>query len=626
MKTALPLLAALPLVATLHAAVFVAPNGNNANDGTREKPFATLERARDAARTLPAAKRQIIVRGGSYYDVGVELTEEDSGLVIEAAPGERPLLYGGVPLSGWEKDGERFYSAPLAAGHEKAEVRMLEVGGVMAPRARYPGTGKLTHESTFKVRWMSTSKGGWERKPTDEELTTLRYRAGDLGDWLDLRNAEITVYHMWGESCVGLAANDSATRTLRFASAAGHPPGAFGVKDYVVWNVREGLTSPGQWFHDRTRNCIVYWPLPDQSPNQIPIIAGTRETILRLRGTGAKPVTGVTLRGLGFSATTVPLLAAGFASVAFDGAVSLENATSCTLDNLTVARVAGHAVKAQNNCRDIRVLNSELAECGAGGLYIGGDGGLIENNLVHDVGLISPSAIGIFNRGGKNCTVRHNEVHDTSYSAIGYCTTENTIIESNLLYNCMKILHDGAAVYLGDGSKNCTIRGNLARDITDTGGYGASAYYLDERCEGCVVENNLSLRVKWPFHNHMALKNTIRNNVAIIDGDAQITFQKSADYTFAGNVIYATGKNRIIGDNAVTTWKDNIFFSQSGKIDHCSFENQKKGPRQKGVPEGCQITDPQFVDWEKGDYEYQPNSPALALGLKAIDSKSAGRR
>ncbi len=626
MKRALPILTALPLVATLHAGVFVAPNGNNANDGTREKPFATLERARDAARTLPAAKRQIIVRGGSYYDVGVELTEEDSGLVIEAAPGERPLLYGGVPLSGWEKDGDSFYSALLPAGHEKAEVRMLEVGGVMAPRARYPGTGKLTHESTFKVRWMSTSKGGWERKPTEEELTTLRYRAGDLGDWLDLRSAEITVYHMWGESCVGLAANDSATRTLRFASAAGHPPGAFGVKDYVVWNVREGLTSPGQWFHDRTRNRIVYWPLPDQSPNQIPIIAGTSEAILRLRGTGAKPVTGVTLRGLGFSATTVPLLAAGFASVAFDGAVSLENATSCTLDNLTVARVAGHAVKAQNNCRDIRVLNSELAECGAGGLYIGGDGGLIENNLVHDVGLISPSAIGIFNRGGKNCTVRHNEVHDTSYSAIGYCTTENTIIESNLLYNCMKILHDGAAVYLGDGSKNCTIRGNLARDITDTGGYGASAYYLDERCEGCVVENNLSLRVKWPFHNHMALKNTIRNNVAIIDGDAQITFQKSSDYTFAGNVIYATGKNRIIGDNAVTTWKDNIFFSQSGKIDHCSFENQKKGPRQKGVPEGCQITDPQFVDWEKDDYKYQPNSPALALGLKAIDSKTAGRR
>ena len=608
------------------AGVFVAPNGNDANDGTLEKPFATLEKARDAVRLLPSEKKQIIARGGTYYDVGLELTEEDSGLVIDAAPGEKPLLYGGVLLSGWEKDGDQFYSAPLPAGHEKAEVRLLEVGGVMAPRARYPGSGRLTHESTFKVKWMSTSKGGWERKPTEQELTTLRYKAGDLGDWLDLRSAEITVYHMWDESCVGLAANDISTRTLRFASAAGHPPGAFGVKDYVVWNVREGLTSPGQWFHDRTRNRIVYWPLPGQNPNQTPIIAGTRETILRLRGTEAKPVTGVTLRGLSFSATTVPLLAAGFASVAFDGAVSLENAESCTVDHLTVTRVAGHAVKAQNNCRDIHVLNSELAECGAGGLYVGGDGAMIENNLVHDVGLISPSAIGIFNRGGKNGTVRHNEVHHTSYSAIGYCTTENTIIESNLLYDCMKILHDGAAVYLGDGSKNCTIRGNLARDVTDSGGYGASAYYLDERCEDCVVENNLSVRVNWPFHNHMALKNTIRNNVAIVEGDAQITFPKSSDYTFEGNVIYATGKNRIIGDNAVTTWKNNIFFSQSGKVDHCGFEDQKKGPREKGVPEGCQMADPQFVDWAKGDYNYQPNSPVLALGLKAIDAKNAGRR
>ena len=616
-------LSGLLMVTQTHAGVFVAPNGNDANDGTREKPFATLERARDAVRILPASKKQIIVCGGPYYDAGVELTEEDSGLVIKAASGEKPVLYGGVPLGGWEKDGDKFYSAPLPVGHEKAEVRLLEAGGVMAPRARYPGTGKLTHESTFKVNWMSTTKGGWERKPTEEELTTLRYKAGDLGEWLDLRSAEITVYHMWDESCVGLAANDIATRTLRFASAAGHPPGAFGVKEYVVWNVREGLTSPGQWFHDRTRSRIVYWPLPGQNPSQTPIIAGVRETIIRLRGSDKHPVTGVTLRGLGFSATTVPLRAAGFASAAFDGAVSLKNATSCTFDNLTVARVAGHAINTSDNCMDIKVINCEIAECGAGGIYVGGEGALIENNHVHDIGLCYPSAIGIY-RGGKNCMVRHNEVNDTSYSAINY-GGESNVVEGNLIYHCMKVLHDGAAIYMF-AAKHCVIRGNVVRDITDSGGYGASAYYLDERCEDCVVENNLSLRVNWPFHNHMALKNTIRNNVAIIDGDAQITFHKSSDYTFEGNVIYATGKNRIIGDNAVTTWKDNIFFSQSGKVDHCSFEEQKKSPREKGVPEGCQIADPQFVDWAKGDYNYQPNSPALALGLKAIDAKTAGRR
>jgi len=42
---------------------------------------------------------------------------------------------------------------------------------------------------------------------------------------LSIRNAEVTVYHMWDESMLGLAAHDVQTRTLTFAATAGHPPG-----------------------------------------------------------------------------------------------------------------------------------------------------------------------------------------------------------------------------------------------------------------------------------------------------------------------------------------------------------------------------------------------------------------
>jgi hypothetical protein len=38
-----------------------------------------------------------------------------------------------------------------------------------------PESGTFTHESVFDVRWLSSVGGGWERKPTQEELTTLRY-------------------------------------------------------------------------------------------------------------------------------------------------------------------------------------------------------------------------------------------------------------------------------------------------------------------------------------------------------------------------------------------------------------------------------------------------------------------
>ena len=54
MKHTLAVLASVLLapLAWLQAAEFhVAPGGNDANPGTKAKPFATLERARDASRT-----------------------------------------------------------------------------------------------------------------------------------------------------------------------------------------------------------------------------------------------------------------------------------------------------------------------------------------------------------------------------------------------------------------------------------------------------------------------------------------------------------------------------------------------------------------------------------------------
>ena len=59
----------LASLAVLHAAeFFVSPTGNDTDAGTKAKPFATLERARDAVRQSklqdPKSKIEILVRGG----------------------------------------------------------------------------------------------------------------------------------------------------------------------------------------------------------------------------------------------------------------------------------------------------------------------------------------------------------------------------------------------------------------------------------------------------------------------------------------------------------------------------------------------------------------------------------
>lgn len=232
------------------AEFFVSPNGDDRNDGTAERPLATLHRARDAAReAAPAADaRRIVVLPGDYFlETPLELDARDSGLVIEGGPGGVATLYGGVPVKGWRRDGEQFWCADVPGVKEGAwDFRALVVNGRLAERARWPADGTFTHRSVFNVRWLSSVGGGGERAPTREELTTLLYVSNDIPATLDIRNAEIRVYRMWDESLVGVASNDTPRHSLILSPPPRSPPGAFGVRKYVVFNTREGMTRPGQ--------------------------------------------------------------------------------------------------------------------------------------------------------------------------------------------------------------------------------------------------------------------------------------------------------------------------------------------------------------------------------------------
>jgi hypothetical protein len=185
-------------------------------------------------------------------------------------------------------------------------------------------------------------------------------------------------------------------------------------------------------------------------------------------------------------------------------------------------------------------------------------------------------------------------------------------------------LHDGAGIYI-TFCKRVVLRGNYIHDIIDTGGYGASAYYLDEQAEDCLVEDNLSVRVARPSHNHMARKNTLRNNVFVCDGDATLTFPKSNDYRLEKNVIVAAGAIRITRPEAISEAVGNIVLSKSGKIEGVKLEDYRQaGTQTIESGGGWQIVDPQLVEYESGKVRFAPNSHAGTMEIKPIDVSGAG--
>ncbi|MBC8874629.1 MAG: right-handed parallel beta-helix repeat-containing protein [Planctomycetes bacterium] len=620
--------------AQAEAVLFVSPRGNDswsgrvavpAEDGS-VGPLASLIKAVELSRQQAAGQtRRIELQEGEYYvNQPVDLGPKDAGLTIEASEGAEVVLYGGRRIIGWRRDGEKLWAADLPDVKEgKWDFRMLAIADRLCPRARLPKEGTFTHLSEFKVPWMSTTGGGWKRKPTTEELTTMKYRPEDLGPWLEVNNAEVTVYHMWDESVVGISRNDTENHVLTFSNPGGHPPGAFGVKKYVVWNTREGLTQPGQWYLDRTAGKIVYWPLPDEDVTAVMSIAPTVESILRIRGQEGTAVRDVTIRGLTLAVANTPLVAGGFGAGKFPGAVDLTHAENCRLVDLEIKNVGGQGIRAWK-LKSCVIDGCHVHDTGACGLKFSGEC-TVRNNHVHHVGRIYPSGIAVWGGGrdGQTCHIEHNTIHDTPYTAIA-CGGDDHRIEHNRIFRAMQVLHDGGGIYI-TFCKRVVLRGNYIHDIVDTGGYGASAYYLDEQAEDCLVEDNLSVRVARPSHNHMARKNTLRNNVFVCDGDATMTFPRSSDYRLEKNVIVAGGRIRITRPEAISEAVGNIALSKSGKIEGVKLEAYRQAgtqPIESGG--GWLLADPKLVEYESGKVRFAADSPAGELGIKSIDVSGAG--
>ena len=610
--------------------LFVSPNGNDnwsgrlaqANIEITDGPLATLAAARAAMRKVGAEKqRRIILQAGEYFlETPLVLDTGDNGLEI-AAETERVILYGGKKIKGWRKQGKRFFIAYLPQVKEgNWDFRVLIVNGRYCQRARLPEKGKFQHLSEFNVPWMSTTGGGWKRKPTQQELTTLKYKPDDLPDTLEASNAEVRVYHMWDESLVGLSRIDQENQVLHYSTPSSHPAGAFGVKNYVIYNVRQGMTQPGQWYLDRQGGKVVYWPLPGEDMSQAMVLAPTVESVIHIQGERNKSVQDITLKGFKVAVTTTPLKAGGFGAAKFAGAIQVDYAQNCRLHNLQIFNVGGQGIKVNGGRIDItRCHVHHTGACG-----IKAPSCMVTDNHIHDIGLTYPSSIALLG-GGSNGVFSHNEIHDAPYTGIN-CGGANHKIEANHIYRVMQKLHDGGGIYCFAG-KNTILRGNFIHDVIDTGGYGSSAYYLDERSEKCIVENNLSLNVARPSHNHMAHHNTIRNNVFIHDGDMRLTFPKCSDFTFQKNVLYATGKITINGTNVLTDFKHNIIYSKKDEVIGQTITNYSTTGSEPMKPDKMNIfADPGLLEYKNGRVKFDPTSPTHKLDVPEIDVTNAGPR
>ncbi len=132
-----------------NADFYVASDGNDDGAGSREQPFRTLDRARDAVRALKAQSPDrpltVLIRGGTYrLDQSVVFSGRDSGsakapITYKAYPSETPVFSGGRVVTGWKPYRDQVLAAQLPQIENwYYRFREMFLNGQRQIRARYP--------------------------------------------------------------------------------------------------------------------------------------------------------------------------------------------------------------------------------------------------------------------------------------------------------------------------------------------------------------------------------------------------------------------------------------------------------------------------------------------------------
>ncbi len=647
---------------------YVAANGSDAWSGRRatpnaartDGPLATLAGARDAVRRLRAGSAQstpvkVLLRGGVYRIAGpVTFTPEDSGsetcpVTYAAAPGEKPVISGGRPITGWKKGaGNVWHALAPEARHRAWPFRQLWVGDRRAVLARSPNTGYYVMAG--KAAPLKDAQTG---KEVDRSATAFRCKPGEMRAWPNPNEINVRVFHVWETSVHPIASVEEATNTV---TVTGRGTWAFfsQVQDqrYVVENHPGALDAPGEWQLDRETGIVSVIPLPGEDLAKTPVTApvATQLVVLKGEAEAGRFVEHLHFEGISFQHAKWILPPGGHgdpqAAVGVEAAVMADGARACSFERCEMAHVGGYAVWFRHGCTGNRLVQCHVHDQGAGGVRIGETGrqegagatggNTLENCFIHDGGSIHGGAHGVWVGQASDNVIAHNEICDFNYTGVsigwswGYAPTtcHRNRLEFNHIHHVgRRVLSDMGGIYTLGISTGTVIRNNLVHDCWGYDRFGSGGIYPDEGSTGITIENNVVYHTQnGGLAIHYGRDLTVRNNIFAFSRERQICrgrIDKDTNLTFERNIVLYDQGDLFAGTGKVTP-DHNVYFRTAGEGIFFPDDLDLKAWQVQGMDAHSVTADPLFVDARRFDFRLREGSPALKMGFQPIDTRQCG--
>jgi len=537
-----------------NGAVYVSPSGDDANPGTLAQPVKTLSKAQVLVRALNGSMTSditVYLRAGTYpLTSTLTFANADSGknefyVKYMAYPGERPLITGGQPITGWKVSDatNNIYSASGITSN----FRQLYVNGVKAIRARSPNLGANGDANFNRI-------SGY-----DKTAHNVQVASSYVSNWNNLTKVEMHYMINWTDNVLRLASytTSGSTAYLKFQSTEdailyARPYPQLGMTTtgksqcFYFENAFEFLDQPGEWYLDETAKVIYYKPRTGEDMTTATVVAPMVETLLAVNGTSTSDQAAyLWFQGLTFAHSTyLRPSQSGF----LDGQAGQYNVAATTDNKQYVGRpAAGVSVTNANHIHFERNMFAQMAATGLdfisgthddmiiGNVFtdIGGNGvsvgkfvadettefhvaynpsdkneictnDTIKDNYINNVTTEIQGACGIACGYPKQIDIEHNEVAVANYTGIsvgfGWTATANAMTGNKINYNNIhhisNILADGSAVYtLSNQGTGSQIENNYIHDFSQASwaDYQIGGLYLDEQTSGYTVSNNVSV-------------------------------------------------------------------------------------------------------------------------------------